>query len=100
MTPVSTRLSQALGVTRGHVLLNGLTREVEIVALKRNLSVLLGSVVLAASLTACGTGGETSSGNAGKPTPTAVPTHADNSSQGVGDGGNNSDQGPAPGSGG
>ena len=66
----------AEGYLKGDVLLNGATTsEVEIVALKRNLSVLLGTVVLAASLTACGSGGQTDSGNAGKPTPTAVPTH-------------------------
>ena len=44
-------------------------------ALKRNLSVLLGTAALAVSLTACDTGGQTDSGNAGKPTPTAVQTH-------------------------
>ena len=42
--------------------------------LKQKLSVLAGTALLAASLTACGTGGETDDGNSGDPTPTAEPT--------------------------
>lgn len=58
------------------------TYEVEIVALKQKLSVLVGTAVLAASLTACGSGGETDDGNSGKSTPTAVPTNDDGDSTG------------------
>ena len=50
------------------------------VALKRRLSVLLGAVALTASLTACGSGGETDDGNSGESTPTAVPTNDDGDS--------------------
>jgi predicted small lipoprotein YifL len=50
---------------------------VEIVALKRKLSVLIGAMTLAASLTACGSGGETDDGNSGDSSPTAEPTADD-----------------------
>ena len=73
----------------------GTTNEVEIVALKRRLSVLLGALTLTASLTACGSGGETDDGNSGDSTPTAEPTNDD------GDTGDNEDggRGTADGSG-
>ncbi len=57
------------------------------------LPVLLGAAMLSASLTACGTGGETDSQNNGKPTPTAVPTHNDTSDDATG-GDNDSNKGP------
>ena len=47
---------------------------------KRKLSVLLASLVMGASLTACGSGGETDDGNSGDQTPTAVPTNDDGDS--------------------
>lgn len=53
------------------------TSEVEIVALKRKLSVLIGAMALAGSLTACGSGGETDDGNSGDSSPTAEPTAED-----------------------
>jgi hypothetical protein len=59
---------------------------VKTVSLKRKLSVLLATAVVAAPLSACGSGGDTDSGNAGKPTPTAVPTHDDGDSDSDGGG--------------
>jgi hypothetical protein len=67
---------------------------VEIVALKQKLSVLAGAALLAASLTACGTGGESDNGNSGKTTPTAVPTNDDTNDNGVDGDDNDSNQGP------
>jgi hypothetical protein len=52
------------------------------VSLKRRLPVLVAVAVLAAPLSACGTGGETDSQNNGSPTPTAAPTHDDGDSGG------------------
>ena len=78
MTPVAaglpTRPSGYIGEEFPHL---GTTSEVEIVALKRKLSVLLGAMTLAASLTACGSGGETDDGNSGDSSPTAEPTNDD-----------------------
>ena len=48
--------------------------------LKRKLSVVLGAVALSASLTACGSGGETDDGNSGESTPTSEPTNDDGDS--------------------
>jgi hypothetical protein len=50
------------------------------VSLKRKLSVLSATVLLAAPLTACGSGGETDDGNSGESTPTAEPTNDDGDS--------------------
>jgi hypothetical protein len=67
---------------------------VETVALKQKLSVLVGTALLAASLTACNSGGETDDGNSGQSTPTAVPTADDTSDSGVQGDDNDSNQGP------
>jgi hypothetical protein len=72
---------------------------VSTVSSKRKLSVLLATVLLAAPLSACGTGGDTDSGNAGKPTPTAVPTHDDGDSGTSGGGDDEDSQRGADGSG-
>jgi hypothetical protein len=45
--------------------------------LKRTLSALAATALLAAPLSACGSGGETDDGNSGQDTPTAVPTNDD-----------------------
>jgi hypothetical protein len=70
------------------------TSEVEIVALKRKLSAVLGTALLAASLTACDSGGETDDGNSGDQTPTAVPTNDENSDEGVDGDDDDSNTGP------
>ena len=49
--------------------------------MKRKLSALIAATTLAASLTACGTGGETDDGNSGQDTPTAEPTADDGDSR-------------------
>lgn len=59
-------------------------------ALKRKLSVLIGAMTLGATLTACGSGGETDDGNSGSGTPTAEPTNDD----GDGDDGDGGQGGP------
>ena len=66
----------------------------EIVALKRKLSVLVGAMTLAASLTSCGSGGETDDGNSGQTTPTAQPTADDTEDNGVDGDDEDSRQGP------
>ena len=53
----------------------------KIVALKRKLSGLIGAMALAASLVACGSGGETDDGNSGQDDPTAEPTADDGDSR-------------------
>ena len=55
--------------------------------MKRKLSALIAAMTLAASLTACGSGGETDDGNSGKSTPTAVPTADDGDSDENSEGG-------------
>jgi hypothetical protein len=64
---------------------------VKTVSLKSKLAALLGTVLLAAPLTACGSGGETDDGNSGQDTPTAVPTNDDGDS---GDSDEGSQHGP------
>jgi hypothetical protein len=58
-----------------------MTKKVEIVALKRKLSVVVVAALLTAPLTACGSGGETDDGNSGESTPTAVPTNDDDTDE-------------------
>jgi len=70
------------------------TSKVETVSLNQKLSVLVGPAVLAASLTACGTGGETDDGNSGQSTPTAEPTADDTQDNGVDGDDEDSRQGP------
>ena len=64
-------------------------------SLKRTLSALVATILLAVSLSACGSGGETDDGNSGQDTPTAVPTNDDGDEGDVEDG----EQGGADGSG-
>ncbi len=75
------------------------TNQVTTVSLKRKLSVLLATVLLAAPLTACDSGGETDDGNSGDPTPTAPPTNDDGDSGGDADGDDDGSQHGPDGSG-
>ena len=60
-------------------------------SLKRKLSALVGAAALTASLTACGTGGETDDGSQGEDTPSAEATDDDSSEDEAEPGGGSAD---------